>query len=62
MNKTKFVYDENRRPIGRVDQYGNLYTLKGRRSYPHYDTKLGLAVNRSHAEREAAALDVSFDE
>lgn len=55
VRRLSFIYDEDNRPIGKVDEDGNVYTLKGRRSTPYIPTEKGLAMNKSHAKREGHA-------
>lgn len=61
MSKTKFIFSEDGKPLGRVDSNGNIYTMDGKPSYPYYHTKIGTAINKSHLIREAAAMDVTFE-
>ena len=55
MHRTKFIYDETGKPIGRVDDLGRVFTMAGKESHSHIQTPLGPAVNKSHARREAHA-------
>lgn len=54
-NRTKFLYDEDGKAIGRVDSHGNIYTMKARPSRQYIPTKHGMAINKSHMTRVAIA-------
>lgn len=50
-NRTKFLYDPDGKPIGRVDENGNVLTMNGRESHQYLPTKRGTAINKSHLAR-----------
>lgn len=52
VHRTKFIYDERGKAIGRVDDRGVIYTLALNESQPYYMTNLGWAVNKSHTKRQ----------
>jgi hypothetical protein len=52
--RTKFLYNEEGRPIGRATESGAILTLRGKPSQQYLPTPSGVALNKAHAERVKA--------